>query len=729
MGELKLEAIAQTKPCQSQQTAERQTHKPDQHAPLTQAIAGSSNASSASDYATVLNRIGTSAHSLLKLQRQYGNRYVQRVLAIARKGGGEAEAAPEVEAAIERKRGGGQALDNRVRVPMESAFGVDFSGVHVHTDSEADTLNQALSARAFTTGQDIFFAQGEYSPGSSSGRELLAHELTHVVQQTGGIHPKLALSEPTDKYEQEADRVAATVTRMLEPNAQEKATVSQPVQALHIQQKCSECQEQEEQTIQTKQVSNQIPKVSSVPQGKQSLVPRTQFSSSIVQRFGSEEHVEIGNRALPGQDVYIGSEIGKISYGELIAMAGDYFESISQIQQLANDIYGRDQILFALWKVNPTRRSRPLVSRTVEDVVMDRYYRLAARNETHFSTGSAPGRSNREQYITAHADAIAAAYAHGRSGIITGPDWQAREGFADHFLTDAFSGGHIRTPRGQIQSHWNGLYPNFSDNMVRMISCYMASYINDRDNIGYIATVNQLAEGIAPILRARAGNVLSAFSIGDLISKVMHDADNAGLDVVSPRGPAGTTTGSPFHWRAVGDEFLFRNTASLDPATQQAQQQTQQMVIEAVRLSYEEVRQAYAAGASGSSSLTALINPSNFRALALIPSENTASTTNPTYNWRSSNIRAMPTNLRSLLVAAFAPGAEVRQGLDGVTVDCITVKSIGPTNWDLHTGDAWLCFRQQLLANVFEMIARIAEGNICPPGNNNPCPGLRNPCP
>ena len=66
---------------------------------------------------------------------------------------------------------------------MEQAFGTDFSKVHVHTDSEADEFNQRLSARAFTTGRDIFFRQGEYSPGSDSGRKLIAHELTHTIQQ------------------------------------------------------------------------------------------------------------------------------------------------------------------------------------------------------------------------------------------------------------------------------------------------------------------------------------------------------------------------------------------------------------------------------------------------------------------------------------------------------------------------------------------------------------------
>jgi hypothetical protein len=73
-------------------------------------------------------------------------------------------------------------------------------------------LNRSLSARAFTTGQDIFFKQGEYSPGSSGGRELLAHELTHVVQQNGDqVQTKLALGAPGDSYEQEADSVARAV--------------------------------------------------------------------------------------------------------------------------------------------------------------------------------------------------------------------------------------------------------------------------------------------------------------------------------------------------------------------------------------------------------------------------------------------------------------------------------------------------------------------------------------
>ncbi|KAM3101421.1 DUF4157 domain-containing protein [Phormidesmis sp. 146-12] len=94
---------------------------------------------------------------------------------------------PEVENAIRRSRGSGQPLTASIREPMEQAFGSDFSGVRIHTSPQADQLNQSLQAKAFTTQRDIFFRQGAYSPQSSSGQELLAHELTHVVQQTGTI--------------------------------------------------------------------------------------------------------------------------------------------------------------------------------------------------------------------------------------------------------------------------------------------------------------------------------------------------------------------------------------------------------------------------------------------------------------------------------------------------------------------------------------------------------------
>jgi Domain of unknown function (DUF4157) len=163
------------------------------------------------------------------MQRQYGNSYVQRMMGLSRKAEGETVVTPDVESAIAQKRGSGQPLERTVQRQMESAFGTDFSGVRVHTDTTTDRLNHQLSARAFTTGQDIFFKQGEYAPGSAPGRELLAHELTHVVQQSGGIALKMAIGEPNDAYEQEADQVAQLVMQAEQSGASTERT-SEPIQ-------------------------------------------------------------------------------------------------------------------------------------------------------------------------------------------------------------------------------------------------------------------------------------------------------------------------------------------------------------------------------------------------------------------------------------------------------------------------------------------------------------------
>ncbi len=93
---------------------------------------------------------------------------------------------PDVQHAITRVRGGGQAIPDFVRAPLEWALGADFSDVRLHAGVRADELNRALRARAFTTGQDIFLRRGEFSLTSRSGQRLLAHELAHVLQQGGG---------------------------------------------------------------------------------------------------------------------------------------------------------------------------------------------------------------------------------------------------------------------------------------------------------------------------------------------------------------------------------------------------------------------------------------------------------------------------------------------------------------------------------------------------------------
>ena len=82
--------------------------------------------------------------------------------------------------------GQGQRLDENTRTQMETSFGADFSDVRIHTDASSPSTARTVGARAYTHGNHIAFAPGQYQPDSSHGRRLLAHELAHVVQQSQG---------------------------------------------------------------------------------------------------------------------------------------------------------------------------------------------------------------------------------------------------------------------------------------------------------------------------------------------------------------------------------------------------------------------------------------------------------------------------------------------------------------------------------------------------------------
>jgi nucleoid-associated protein YgaU len=84
-------------------------------------------------------------------------------------------------------RGGGRPLLSRTRSYFEPRFGADFSDVRVHTGSEADEAARSINAEAFTVGSDVAFSKGKYDPETDDGKELIAHELAHVLQQDGGI--------------------------------------------------------------------------------------------------------------------------------------------------------------------------------------------------------------------------------------------------------------------------------------------------------------------------------------------------------------------------------------------------------------------------------------------------------------------------------------------------------------------------------------------------------------
>ena len=98
---------------------------------------------------------------------------------------------PSFQSQLKTTKGGGSSLPPDTNRFMSNAFAADFSRVRVHSDSNAAQMSQSIQAKAFTSGNDIYFNHGQYSPGSSDGKKLLAHELTHTIQQSEKIRPSI----------------------------------------------------------------------------------------------------------------------------------------------------------------------------------------------------------------------------------------------------------------------------------------------------------------------------------------------------------------------------------------------------------------------------------------------------------------------------------------------------------------------------------------------------------
>jgi hypothetical protein len=159
---------------------------------------------------------------MTEMQQTHGNRAVQRFIQRA-----SSSPAPPVEdedlgSRIESKAGRGENIEPGVKGQLEKGLGTDLSGVRVHTDGEADHMARSVDSVAFTSGQDIFFRSGAYDPGSREGVQLLAHEATHTVQQSQGAVAGtptaggVAISDPSDTFEQQASQTADRVTSGIE---------------------------------------------------------------------------------------------------------------------------------------------------------------------------------------------------------------------------------------------------------------------------------------------------------------------------------------------------------------------------------------------------------------------------------------------------------------------------------------------------------------------------------
>lgn len=144
---------------------------------------------------------------------------------------------------------GGSPLDPGVRAEMEGRFGHDFSDVRVHTGSDAHESARSVNAQAYTVGSNIVFQRDKYDPSSAAGQHMLAHELTHVVQQRSGpvdgtdTGNGVKVSDPSDRFEREAVSNADRI--MSAPAAPVQRCEDEPVQRMVVQREEAPAEEEE----------------------------------------------------------------------------------------------------------------------------------------------------------------------------------------------------------------------------------------------------------------------------------------------------------------------------------------------------------------------------------------------------------------------------------------------------------------------------------------------------
>lgn len=207
---------------------------------------------------------------MLGLQRAVGNSGVTAMV--------EEEKSP-VHGVIS---GGGRAMEPEVRGEMEGRLGHDFSDVRVHDDSAAHDSAKAVNAHAYTVGSNVVFQRDKYDPGSDAGKTMLAHELTHVVQQRSGpvegtsAPGGIKVSDPSDRFEREA---SANAERVMAGPAPTTAAVVPGVQRVAAGDADVQRHEEDDAGVQRAEVGG-------------SEVQRAEVGDAAVQREGEEEKEE-----------------------------------------------------------------------------------------------------------------------------------------------------------------------------------------------------------------------------------------------------------------------------------------------------------------------------------------------------------------------------------------------------------------------------------------------------
>ncbi len=205
------------------------------------------------------------------------------------------DASSAVSDAIRQSSGKGKPLDPATREEMGSKIGADFRDVKIHTDQQAEQMNRDLGAKAFTHGQDIYFNQGNYNPDKASGKKLLAHELTHTIQQNEGIRKQEETSDqiPEKPKVKESDTFTPDTTKAKAEHAlKNKPIDEQPVVVLDKDTK-KPAVNQDAEGRPVKEEKEETKEVVSVPTGFENVTPEDNPVAKEADKIKPENEIQL----------------------------------------------------------------------------------------------------------------------------------------------------------------------------------------------------------------------------------------------------------------------------------------------------------------------------------------------------------------------------------------------------------------------------------------------------
>ena len=512
----------------------------------------------------------------------------------------------------------GQPLDPTTSDFMESRFRHNFSEIRVHSDARASESARSVNALAYTVGHNIVFRAGQYMPHTDDGRHLIAHELTHVVQQGGQNQRSSALTIEPSRHaaEAEARAVADAIVHQSHPPvsvAQAGGCAMSPVMQRYEAGEHAQFGETGDvlkglvaaRAFTYKVKSGEtLPKIATkfritveelkeANRAKLKNWPSAAGRGKRIEGFNAGEEIlippvlnEATNEALKAKELTLVVNGAKLEYGEGIAM-GDLFENPEQMMSTPKDkLEGLSKL------IQKEKAGIPVSTSEWEHATDGRYLKLAEKNEAHFAPPNpalvaASGKST-VNHNTAWEKHHEAALRESQGG--NKDKALATNAFGDHFLTDAFAGGHLINKR-DVMDVFKGNLPldikgeftagakaffdavakkSFTGSVKKEFSAYeTVEYLGAgifRPNIDSESRFSELLQGIhkkEPDLLANA------------VAKAVHDALN--------KQPAGVPVEN-----ATGDKWDLSGDGTLNPKSREisrkAVAQSQLNVLDAFKM-------------------------------------------------------------------------------------------------------------------------------------------------